>query len=335
MLEKPDLDDQQLIACLQQTYALDMTQLSFLALGADFNAAVYRARASDDREYFVKLRSGRFDETALSLPSFLHAHGAAYIIAPLQTQTGAFWTTLEGFVVIVYPFVEGQNAYQLDLSRHQWGEFGIALKQLHTAHVPMPILHALPQESYDPKWYSMLSDIMHDLDQMPLPDQIAVDLADFLRTKETQILAMIKRAELLSQALQADAPDFVVCHSDIHAGNLLIDQRGHVYIVDWDNPILAPKERDLMFIGGGQGFIGYTAEEEQHYFYLGYGRTDINSTALAYYRYIRIIEDLVLYCEQIFLARDSYAERQQSFQYVKTNFQPGGTLERAAAADSV
>ena len=24
-----------------------------------------------------------------------------------------------------------------------------------------------------------------------------------------------------------------------------------IYIVDWDEPIMAPKERDLMFIGGG------------------------------------------------------------------------------------
>ena len=334
MLEKPDLDDQQLIVCLQQAYALDIMQISFLALGADFNAAVYRARATDDSEYFVKLRSGPFNETSLTLPTFLHAHGAGYIIAPLQTQTGAPWTKLEDVVVIVYPFVDGQNAYHHDLSRRQWGEFGTALKQLHTAHVPMSIMYALPQERYDLKWSSMLKDIMHDLDYIQLPNQLAVDLADFLRTKAPQILAMTERIVALAQALQLDAPDFVVCHSDIHAGNLLINQRGHVYIVDWDNPILAPKERDLMFIGGGQGFIGCTAEEEQQYFYRGYGHTNIHSTALAYYRYVRIIEDLVLYCEQIFLARDSHEERQQSFQYVKANFQPGGTLERAYAADS-
>jgi hypothetical protein len=43
-----------------------------------------------------------------------------------------------------------------------------------------------------------------------------------------------------------------LCHSDIHAGNILIDVNDDFYIVDWDNPILAPKEHDLMFIGGGQ-----------------------------------------------------------------------------------
>ena len=52
-------------------------------------------------------------------------------------------------------------------------------------------------------------------------------------------------------ALETRFPDFIVCHFDIHAGNILIDDDGSLYIVDWDDPILAPKERDLMYIGGG------------------------------------------------------------------------------------
>ena len=45
-----------------------------------------------------------------------------------------------------------------------------------------------------------------------------------------------------------------MCHKDIHGGNILIRTDGQppvLYILDWDDPILAPKERDLMFIGGG------------------------------------------------------------------------------------
>ena len=84
-----------------------------------------------------------------------------------------------------------------------------------------------------------------------------------------------------------------MCHSDIHAGNILIDANGALYIVDWDNPVLAPKERDLMFIGGGQEFAGHTAQEEETLFYRGYGQTQIDPIALAYYRYERIIQDIL------------------------------------------
>ena len=94
-------------------------------------------------------------------------------------------------------------------------------------------------------------------------------------------------------------PEFVLCHSDIHAANLLVAADGALYIVDWDEPILAPKERDLMYAGGGQSFLGYTPQEEEALFYRGYGETQVDPVGLAYYRYERIIEDIAAFCEQL------------------------------------
>ncbi len=70
------------------------------------------------------------------------------------------------------------------------------------------------------------------------------------RTNEDEIHRLVDGAEQLAQMLQNDSHSCVLCHSDIHAGNVLIDQSNAIYIVDWDAPIMAPKERDLMFIGG-------------------------------------------------------------------------------------
>ena len=43
---------------------------------------------------------------------------------------------------------------------------------------------------------------------------------------------------------------------------MLIDGKGDLYIVDWDAPIMAPKERDLMFIGGGVANVWNNPHEE-------------------------------------------------------------------------
>jgi spectinomycin phosphotransferase len=51
-----------------------------------------------------------------------------------------------------------------------------------------------------------------------------------------------------------------------------VDAEDALYIIDWENPILAPKERDLIFIDGAQGFRGYSAQEEEILFYRGYGQ---------------------------------------------------------------
>ena len=56
VLEKPDLQDENIIACLQDEYGLLVVQIAFLPLGADLNTAVYRVVADDETSYFLKLR---------------------------------------------------------------------------------------------------------------------------------------------------------------------------------------------------------------------------------------------------------------------------------------
>ena len=69
-------------------------------------------------------------------------------------------------------------------------------------------------------------------------------------------------------------------------------------IVGWHAPILAPKERDLMFIGGGVG-NAWNQPRQQALFYEGYGPSEIDAVALAYYRYERITRDVLELCDRI------------------------------------
>ena len=191
----------------------------------------------------------------------------------------------------------------------------------------------IQQETYSPQWREIVKTFLERVEDDRFDDPVAVKLAAFLRAKRDEILDLVGRAERLAQALQARSPEFVLCHSDVHAGNILIDADDAFYIVDWDNPILAPKERDLMFIGGGQGFTGHTPQEEETLFYRGYGQTQIDPVALAYYRYERIVQDIAVYCEQIFLTNEGGEDREQSFQYLASNFLPNSTIEIAYKSD--
>jgi spectinomycin phosphotransferase len=88
LLEKPDLNDEKISACLREEYGINVAELRFLPLGADRNTAVYRAVAEDGTPYFFKLRSGAWDALSVTLPKFLSEQGIAEIIVPLQTKTG-------------------------------------------------------------------------------------------------------------------------------------------------------------------------------------------------------------------------------------------------------
>ena len=124
-----------------------------------------------------------------------------------------------------------------------------------------------------------------------------------------------------------------MCHADIHAWNLLIDGSGALYIVDWDTLIFAPKERDLMFVGSGLGGRGHSPAEEESLFYQGYGPTRVDPIGMAYYRYERIIEDIASFCQQIFLCDEGGQDREQSLEYLISNYLPNGMIDIASRLD--
>jgi spectinomycin phosphotransferase len=159
-------------------------------------------------------------------------------------------------------------------------------------------------------------------------EPVAAALAELLKDKRLEISHLIQRAEDLGAILQDQATDNVLCHSDIHLGNLLISDESF-YIVDWDQPILAPKERDLMFIGGGIGSGQFPPEQEEALFYAGYGQTAIDYVALAYYRYERIVQDFAAYSEQILLTDEGGADRAEGLRRVMSQFQPGAVIDMA------
>jgi spectinomycin phosphotransferase len=145
---------------------------------------------------------------------------------------------------------------------------------------------------------------------------------------------MVSRAEQLAHSLSQQPLEFVLCHSDAHPGNFLVTSPDQLYLVDWDNPIFAPKERDLMFFGGGMAG-DQPGGHEQALFYQGYGPVSINLQALAYYRYERIIQDIAEFCKQLLLTSEGGEDREQAYHYLTSSFSPGNVVEAAVRTDQL
>ena len=91
---------------------------------------------------------------------------------------------------------------------------------------------------------------------------------------------------------------------------------------------MAPKERDLMFIGGGVANV-WNKSHEIHYFYEGYGETNVDKTILSYYRYERIVEDIALYGQDLLSRDQNDQSRLEMFNHFKGMFDPNGVVEIA------
>jgi spectinomycin phosphotransferase len=328
MLTKPDISDDSIIACLHDHFGLQISKVTFLPLGADVNSAVYRVTTGSGTSYFLKLRWGNFNDVALAVRAFLHAQDIRRVIAPIATTTRNLWVRAHGFDWILYPFFEGKNGFEVALSKIQWIALGACIKAVHTARLPTGLVERVPREDYAPRWRNAVTSFHKQVEQGCYTDPTAASFAAFWITKRDEIRCIVERAGQLAHVLQNRAVEMAMCHSDLHGGNVLVGTDDELAIVDWDEPILAAKERDLMFIGGGIGGT-WNDDQEVTWFYQGYGHTEIDLVALTYYRYERIVADIAAYADQIFGMQGSVKDRQEGLQQVMAQFLPNNVIEIA------
>lgn len=329
---KQAISDKRIIDCLNTDYGIKVARLTFLPIGADIYASVYKAEAHDQSSYFIKLKRGHHHDISAAIIALLHDAGVQQIIPPIKTTCGQPIQHIDDFTLIVSPFIEGRDGFSRDLTDDQWVTLGKVMRQIHKIDVPPSIQRKIRHEDYSPKWREAVRSLYADIELKPCADEISSKFVAFMNDHATMIHRLVDRAEQLGKQIQDQSPEFVLCHSDIHGGNVLMDGNNLIYMVDWDDPIMAPKERDLMFIGGGVANV-WNKPHEENFFYKGYGKTEINMTILAYYRHERIVEDIALIGQQLLLTSVDNQTRIESYKHFIAQFEPQGVVEIAFKTD--
>jgi len=326
VLTEPNLANEIFVNALK-CFGLRVAEATFRPSG-DANTAVYRVTTGDRAQYFLKVRCGDFDEIAATVPAYLHSRGFSRIMAPIPTTSNQLWVHADGFDWMLYPFFEGKNAFESPLSWAQWIALGEVMREVHTAILPPQLARRVPRESYSPRYRAIVKALDSQVELRSFDDPLAAELAAFWTSKRGDIRAVLERAEQLAQPMHQQGASFVLCHSDLHAGNVLVGADDQLTIVDWDNPILAPKERDLMFVGAGVGG-SWNESREREWFFTGYGPAEIDSLAIAFYRYERIVVDIAEYGRRIFDVQGTPREQQSDLQKLMSAFVPNNVIDMA------
>jgi spectinomycin phosphotransferase len=332
----PHLTLEHLAAGLLAHYGLALAALTFLPLGHDALAWVYQARSIEGQNYFVKVRARPTNEAGLLVPRYLREQGIAQIVAPLPTLVGELWTRVERYTISLYPFVVGTSGMRAGgLSERQWHAYGAILRRIHAVTLPPTLERALQREQFTCASIQVVEQLDATIDTVAfrgVDDPSAQALATFWRARRHEIRGLVQRVAELGKQLAREAPPVVLTHGDMHTDNVHVDMDGHIWIVDWDETALAPKERDLMFVVGGirADLVGARAEQS---FFSGYGTTTMSSLALAYYRYAWAVQDIGEYGQEILRMPDAGATaRRDALHGLKDLFEPGSIVAIAQAS---
>jgi len=230
---------------------------------------------------------------------------------------------------VLQPFVHGRNAMVAGLTDDQWRSFGATPRVVHDSGLERSFADRLPVETFALAAAAPVRRIFEDALLQTFRSPAARRLAAFCRQQAGRIGATLERAEVLGALLRARSFDLVLCHTDIHAANILVTYAGGIVLVDWDAPMIAPRERDLLFVIGSRIARRVEPHEEARFFE-GYGTVEVDPEAIVYYRYERILEDIGVDAASVF-GDDSQTEetRQAQVDLVMSFFAPGGMLASA------
>ena len=294
MREPPRIAEEQLRACLQHQYDLVLVTLEFLPLGHDYDAGVYRALSERGTAYLLKVTSRPLYEARCLVPRYLHDQGIASVVAPILTRSGALWTFLAEWTVIVYPWISGDSRLT-GMTDEQWKQVGTIFKHIHRVMLLPGGFESLRKETFDPREYIQWVRAFEAQQVHASGGDVAQRaLRSCWVAYQSTIHTVLASLEKLAGVLRSRTLPSVICHGDLHARNLIRDRAGRVFVIDWDEVILAPKERDFLFVRPPHAAA----------FWEGYGQAEIDWVALTYFLWERVVQDLIECTRNVWFRED-------------------------------
>jgi spectinomycin phosphotransferase len=251
MQREPALPRDPLLQAIHAAYGVTATDLTFIPVG--YAAACYRLQ-SGKSAHFPKFWPAAQPGTAaqrahraqgLRLARALYERGIYPRVSyPILTLSGAFSATYRDGDFALFPFIEATPlpAIWPPALQDEWG------RTLATMHCATPALaDVLPsREEFELSFLPDLECCLAQLEGNGVPDRPALYVArQLLRAGARDIQVQLARLRYLQGVVRRLPSPFVLCHTDMGSGNLLVDKRGQLYVLDWEEARVAPPEHDL------------------------------------------------------------------------------------------
>lgn len=220
--------------------------------------------ATAGRKYFLKkVKIGRLSHYLKQSSEVLAKIQTGLNISQIvKTKTGRNYVENAEYIYVLYDWIEGQSLSCDNLSLQQKQNFYSLLKQIHSLPIPTITIETekfkfLGEKSYLESKQKLANDNLFGVQKI---------LQSYLNSYQTEIDQLFTGFKIVqAKCRQKSVKNFVITHGDV-LNNLIINEN-QVCLIDWDDILLAPKERDLW---GIEEF--FTELDQDYYFFYLYQR---------------------------------------------------------------
>ena len=265
---------------LQSAYGIEPIEMIFVPVGEE--SISYKVEAGEDT-YIVKYYK---DTSSLEHTKQTHAlleelEHNSFIIAPIKTIAQTSVHEIENGYISVFPFVKGPLVVEENTDFHE--ELVEKLVEICTLlqNDTSRIQTELPQENFNSPYSQVFAEVLKQAELHPEKQFSHIALK-----YEKKIHTLIDGVEKLDTLYKEQKPSLVLTHGDITGLNI-IQIPGDIKLVDWDGAMLAPKERDLMFLTDSPFFNREEYLKEVN-------ETSIDVQLITYYKLRWALDSIVL-----------------------------------------
>lgn len=330
----PIIDADFLVERVRADFGVSLGSISQVFGGQDSDAVLIRAATVEDTELAVKVSRSQGVSGLLACAQLARGIPSG-IAGPLVAHSGDPYSFVDDRRLSLTPWISGRPAFGAGMDADQWRRFGALLSKVHAAQLPPAVADQLPTEDYRSPATAIAADLHERIRESAgrgtgSADPLSAALVRDWSGAGDGIGLILAHIDNLGDELRTGSAPAVICHGDAHIGNVLLGENGHVWLLDWEEVVRAPRERDLMFVIGGVLTKAPVIAEEQQWFFEGYGGAEIDPIQLAYYRCSWAVQDLTDFAARI-LDRSAgpSSVRGQALALFRDLLRPTGIVQRA------
>lgn len=247
MLTEPNIDKNLVKSAIEENYGLKVINLIFNTAGeASWS---YKVETENNGVFFFKIHTNLYEHNSrfeLTYKLFSDC-GIKNITHPIKNKDGELVIYLDKYPAALFNFIQGHNASESDLTEDQKFMLGKLIGQIHKAKDIIGEFNIKEDFSYGNK-DRLLDSINKSKDLLNDESEYKKKVAALLIEHKEKILIKLNVLEELGNKLRNENIDFVICHGEPHRWNTMVNDKGEVFLIDWDDSIFAPKEKDLTMI---------------------------------------------------------------------------------------
>lgn len=307
MVTEPNISQAELIDLLNEKYPLQIKSLTFLPKGEV--SWVYVVEGVDGIKYLLKIHKAKIlPVERFKLLNDLHEKaGINGLTYPLPTKDGTLQIEILGYPSVVFNYIEGKTAGESKPTDKEYEKFGALLSQIHQA---INIVDYPVREAFDVPTKDDFLKVLSHLESGNENSTLKKEAFGILKPLRARLEEELVNLEVLQSQLRSSQIDFVLCHGEPSPDNIMVDNDGEPYLIDWDEPIMAPKEKDLLF-------FGLTLEPVLKGYSQHSSDTVINKDIERFYSLLWNVNEIADWGDRIFFADSSEEELKHSLDQLK------------------